>query len=710
MAKEKKDQIGNSTAVVYPMRFPLFHDQKEIMGLSAYGCRRPCLRRTSPIGRFHSTAKLGKELVILPSILLATWSGLALAQPASRPATASPYTVIEATADMFRCLGREIKLGSMLLPEQVVSASQPLLAGGVCILAEPAALEMLKGRATLLENNGDRARWEWKGESTGMQVHAQLAADCDGFCWYEITLAPKQPLKLGSLRLEIPRLVATARYLHTANFTWGRVSRGLMELGGRWHDSFMPYIWLGDEERGLAWCCESDEGWRLNSPSKALQVETSDATVTFRITLLDHEDTVDSPVTLRFGLQASPVKPVSFEWRAKARIMHNVRYESMAPDKTGRVPLDTMRDAGVRTVVFHDEWTDYFGKVSTPYDQQLRQLIAACHQRGLKLLVYIGYGLARKAPELQGRHQEWSTLPLIPWETSYKPDNRNFDACCPRSGWGDWLVAGIDKLFSDYDLDGLYFDGTSEAWRCQNTAHGCGWRDADGKMHETYPLLAARQMMRRIAETVRRHHPDAILDVHMSGNLTLPTLSFATSYWDGEQFEGRTAKDNFEVPLHMFRTEFMGYAQGLDAEFLCYVDRPFSFNEAIALAWLHGVEVRPYPDTLEFVAPIWEAMDRFGAASAKWQPYWKGSGVQCADENVKTSAYVGQGKVLLFVSHLKREPLKTVLTIDRGKLDLGAKPLSARDAITNKPIELQVDSLTLTFDGMTYRIVELTPQ
>lgn len=634
----------------------------------------------------------------------------ALAAPASQPAVPAPYTAIEATADGFRCIGREVKLGPMLLPAQITSAGAPLLAGPVRVVAEPSGLEGLRGRSELLGNDGGTARWQWKGGSAGLQVTAAMSTDCDGFSWYEITLTPKQPIKLTALRLEIPRTEGTARYLHTSSFTWGRVSQGLKELGGKWHDAFMPYIWLGDEQRGLAWCSESDEGWRLKDASKALQIETAGETVALRAVLLDHEETLAAPAVLRFGLQASPVKPLSREYRSRVRILHGVHYDVALPDKTGRVPLDVMREAGVRTVIYHDDWSDYYGKLTTPYDKEMRKLIDACHQRGMKLLVYIGYGLARNAPELKGHHDDWSTLPLIPWDTPHRPEFRQFDACCPHGGWADWLVAGIDKLFSDYDLDGLYFDGTSEAWRCQNAAHGCGWRDASGKVHETYPVLAARKLMRRITETVHRHRPDAILDAHMSGNLTLPTLSFCDSYWDGEQFEGYTAKDNFEVTLHAFRTEFMGYAHGLEAEFLCYVNRPFACNEAIALAWLHGVEVRPYAYTLSYVAPIWKAMDRFGATTAEWRPYWRGSGAECADPNVKASAYVKDGRALLFVSQLKRQPLKTTLRLDRRKLGLTAGPLAAHDAIVDKPVELNGDDLPLEFEGMTYRLIEVAPR
>src|SRR6185436_2685331 len=213
---------------------------------------------------------------------------------------------------------------------------------------------------------------------------------------------------------------------------------------------------------------------------------------------------------------------------------------------------------------------------------------------------------------LAGKHDEWSVMPLIPWDPGYKPETRGFDATCARSGWADWLVAGTEKLFTEFDLDGLYFDGTSAAWRCTNMRHGCGWTDTKREVHAVYPILAARNLMRRMAETARHHKPNAILDVHMSSNLTLPTLSFCDSLWNGEQFETHTAAEKFQVPLPAFRTEFMGYAHGMDMEFLCYENRPFTFTEAMTLSWVHGIEVRPYPQNLSHVTPIWKAMDRFG--------------------------------------------------------------------------------------------------
>jgi hypothetical protein len=219
--------------------------------------------------------------------------------------------------------------------------------------------------------------------------------------------------------------------------------------------------------------------------------------------------------------------------------------------------------------------------------------------------------------------------------------------------------------------------------------------------------MAARQLMRRMADTVHRHQPDAILDVHMSSNMTLPTLAFCDSAWNGEQFEVHAAGEKFQVPLHAFRTEFMGYAHGLDTEFLCYENRPFTFSEAIALAWVHGVEVRPYPKSLAQVTPIWRALDRFDVASADWQPYWSNQPATADSDDVKVSAWTRPGRALLFVSHLRRKPLTTHIRLDRRQLKLKPGAVHAKDALTAAAIDVNDNAIEVTFDGMSYRMIEL---
>ena len=169
------------------------------------------------------------------------------------------------------------------------------------LVTEPDVLAGAKGKSKLVARTADKASWEWSGESAAFRIAVRMTGDCDGFCWYDLELTPKQPVKLSVLRLDIPRRAGTARYLHTANFSWTHLSQGLPEYGGQWTDKFIPYVWLGDEERGLAWCAESDRGWPLKEPTCAVSAQTKGDVVVFSATLLDHEETICAPVTIRFG-------------------------------------------------------------------------------------------------------------------------------------------------------------------------------------------------------------------------------------------------------------------------------------------------------------------------------------------------------------------------------------------------------------------------
>ena len=301
-------------------------------------------------------------------------------------------------------------------------------------------------------------------------------------------------------------------------------------------------------------------------------------------------------------------------------------------------------------------------------------------------------------------------MPLIPWTTP-APDRVPRHSTPPAPGAAGptgWSRASTG-CSAEYDLDGLYFDGTSEAWRCQNQAHGCGWKDARGKLHTEYPLLAARQMMRRIADAVHRHRPDAILDVHMSASLTLPTLAFCDSLLERRAVRDiYKASDKFELPLHAFRTEFMGYAHGLDAEFLCYENRPFTLDEAIALAWLHGVEVRPYPGHPAANQPD---LARHGQLRDVLRP------VAALLERLRRSrsGRVGQSQRLLEPreSPALRQPSQTRAAQQQPSTrpppaGPGLRDRSrAIDAITGAAVALEGDTLPLSFDGMTYRLIEI---
>ncbi len=309
-----------------------------------------------------------------------TYAALAAGIQSAEPP--KPYVRVEATPGEFRCLGRTNTLGNFQLPSQITAAERPLLAAPIRLFSDPDIFGLTKRKEPVITKTADSASWQSDSESANLTISSKLTADCDGFCWYEIRLTAKRTIALRSLGLEIPRTAKTARYLHSANFSWSNISQGLPELGGTWTSPFVPYVWLGDEERGLAWCAESDQGWQLNDPAKAVRIVTRDDVVHCKVYMLDHETQIEKPIVIRFALQASPVKPISFGWRSSARILHNIHYDSCHPGVNGRCELDDLREGGVKTAVIHDSWTKYFGQMTPADATQLRELIDACHARG----------------------------------------------------------------------------------------------------------------------------------------------------------------------------------------------------------------------------------------------------------------------------------------------------------------------------------------
>ena len=83
---------------------------------------------------------------------------------------------------------------------------------------------------------------------------------------------------------------------------------------------FKAFLWLGDEERGLGFFAENWKNWQPEDQNKVIEIIPKDDQLLVRVHLLDRHphqwDTdpaqgsyVFTPISFRFGLQATPVKP-----------------------------------------------------------------------------------------------------------------------------------------------------------------------------------------------------------------------------------------------------------------------------------------------------------------------------------------------------------------------------------------------------------------
>ena len=329
--------------------------------------------------------------------------------------------------------------------------------------------------------------------------------------------------------MEIPLAAQHALFLHTWPGRWGSAGNSAALPKDGYRGPFKPFVWLGDHQRGFCWFAESDRNFFNPKPDRVLEIERAGDRVVLRVHLVTAPQTIDGPLEYTFGFQATPVKPAQPDaWDYRIVHMGGYGLDNGDPRSAG--------GCGVRTMCFHEHWTDIQNYPKTTHGAELDKLVAACHQRKIQLLLYFGYEMSNIAPEWDRYHEECLVHPRA-GGYKRKPEQTAYIVCY-RSHWQDFLAEGIDRVMAEHGVDGVYLDGTSEPWGCANTRHGCGYKRPDGSVGTTYTFFATRQMMKRIYTIVKHRNPAGQVNVHQSTCMTIPTLAFATSYWDGEQLQG----------------------------------------------------------------------------------------------------------------------------------------------------------------------------
>lgn len=566
-----------------------------------------------------------------------------------------------------------------------------------------------------------------------LMVRSEIAFD--GLARFDCKLSARCKVRVDTVTLEIPLSGQCVKYLYRFPGRWGSAQNATALRDDHLTMGFHPFVWLGDEDRGLAWFAESDENWFNLEPNGVTEIVREGETTVLRLHL------VSSPVILvprgkkpavrtrdyapvhqaqleclhyTFGLQATPVKPVEKDaWDYRIFCISR-----RTPGFTGRFGLsrpmlDKLAESGVKTVVIFDHWADADSYIWTRDIKELKKLVKACHNRGLKVLLYFGFLLSDLAPEWLEFGKECIVLPKggYPIDHYFAMPGQSAWRVCLRSIWQDFLAAGIARVMDELDTDGVYLDGTQYPFPCYNTLHGCGALRPDATMRPTYPFFAVRSTMRRIYQIVRSRKPDGQVNVHNSTCMTIPTLGWATSYWDGEQFGHipETRGIGSLLPLEAFRTEFMGRQWGVPAEFLCY-GQPMTYREAWAICLLHDVPVRPirFEPDLHLASCIWRLMDEFGRKEAEWLPYWRNAEyVSVSPAGAYASLYRHpRNGVLVVVSNLGANRALVRLRLDLKRLGL-LMPLAAQDVLAKRTVLVRQGAISCSLPRLGWKILHV---
>ncbi|HCR19788.1 MAG TPA: hypothetical protein DIU35_20115 [Candidatus Latescibacteria bacterium] len=656
-----------------------------------------------------------------------------------------PWTPVKVTKRKSQlhvsCWGREYSFDRTAFATQISSAGKGMLVSPIRPEArvDGKAVTWKVGKLSVVGQSGSQVvlAQEFRAAS-GVIVFSRSEIDFDGVVRIDWGIASKEVVRLDSLSIAITLPKSLAKYLYHFPGQWGGVKNvGALPMKNL-KLGFRPFIWLGDEERGLSWFAESDENRFLKDPGRATEITHQGRTVTLRINLvteplklipgeqtrrgwtgfgddirpLSQGGIVTDLIRYTFGLQATPVKPVTKDaWDDRIYCIGQQNEGFRDRFNVSTRHLDKLVKAGVRTVVLFEHWADAEGYVDTPHKAAVKKVVNACKVRGLNVLFYFSFLASDIAPEWEEFGKDSVILPKGGYPVfHYQPQpEQSAWRVCLNSPWQDLLTDGMAKVMKTYDLDGVYLDGTEYPFGCCNTEHGCGHIRSDGSIAQTYPIFGVRSTMRRIYEIVKSRKPKGYINVHNSTCMTMPTLGWATSYWDGEQFQGVSKRVDVDqlLPLDAFRAEFMGYQWGVPAEFLL-AGSAFTFKESWSFSLLHDIPVRPHsdPKDLVLISRIWNVMDRFGRKKSEWIPYWRNEKlVKSTSKGTYCSLYRhSKNGLLAMVSNLSGKEKQVKVAFNKRALGI-KNDTKALDVLSEKDIGIQKGTIQIKLGHMEWRLV-----
>ncbi len=246
-----------------------------------------------------------------------------------------PWTPVEVEGGTTRVWGREYRCGSRVMPEQIVNQGQELLAGPVTMTATVGGTEidLIDMQPSVTDARDDRAVREAAVATGPLAIHWQVTTEFDGMQRYDLTIDARDQATIDGLVLDIPIRREFAQFLLPSN---GRFAKAQVIGDETWQSTFIPQVWVGNDDLGFAWFAESDQHWKPLDDEAMLEVIPDGDTVSIRANIVREPLTITEPITITFGLMATPVKrvPSGDPWYYRFGALNNP-YELYDPEKSG---------------------------------------------------------------------------------------------------------------------------------------------------------------------------------------------------------------------------------------------------------------------------------------------------------------------------------------------------------------------------------------
>ena len=583
----------------------------------------------------------------------------------------APYTPLVMKDKTISCLGREIKLSDLGLPEHITSYFKQTMTGigtnGRSVLAAPMELAADGGawenlNFEITKHKQGAIAWKALNQNSRFLMDLEGEMESDGNIAYKVTLVAREDASVEDVALRTHLASGVGRYM-----------MGLGEKGGycpndlRWKwdvEKNQDAVWVGDVNAGIqirlydnkyerplntnfyhqkplhmpvSWCNAGNggidihnaaDGTRINAYSGKRSVKKGDRLYYY------------------FNLALTPFRPIDTDKQWRERYHHNYEF------------LDGIQKRGANVInIHHANAINPFINYPFLRTKEMKAYIDGAHARDMKVKIY------NTVRELSNSCVEMFALRSLGNEIFSEGPGGGFswlqehldqnyigawfvpglkDAAIVNSGisrWHNYYLEGLDWLMKNVGIDGLYIDD----------------------------LAFDRMTMKRIRKVMNRTNPGAMIDLHSanqynpkdgfanSANLYLEHFPYLDRLWFGEYF-------NYDFPPEFWLVEVSGIPYGLMGEMLEGGGNPWR-------GMLYGMTGRsPRVDN----GPLWKLWDSFGMQNSEMIGYWvKDNPVKTGSEKTLATVYSHMGdKALISLATWEDTDAKVKLSIDWAKLGL----------------------------------------
>ena len=461
--------------------------------------------------------------------------------------------------------------------KQVVAAGEPLLSSPMRyeVVVHGKSVPILPSGFHFTERSSTRvvARSHFvAGELTG-DVATEF--DIDGMMKTTLDIVQSGKAPIERFSLVIPLRSKIARLLHPvtddirinyggevvpgSGLVWESKSASRNHIVG----TFVPYIWVGNEYRGLCWFGESDRDWILDDKRSAQTLERSGNTVTLRVNFVNTAGTFERPAHLVYGLLATPAKPLptnpawenfcanTGEYGYKCRIMGASAYWN--GDFYASFPRD--RNFEVVRKISEASKTGksddgFFRRLADTWSDQTHDMDFNTNRAHIMAGGSPGhYDAVMPYTNLRGDvtfTPEWRTY-QDEWSLGYF--NKRVTNAGRRVGSTDFAIEPVRsrqdyllyyyKQFLENGFDGIYWDNIFLE-SCFNPVMGPAYTRKDGQQQPFVDIFRSRELTRRMMTLAYELHRPNLSMAHMTNANIIPIFSFVGSVLGWEWRYGTT--------------------------------------------------------------------------------------------------------------------------------------------------------------------------